>query len=189
MSGIGFSISDEQRDLAALAHEFAERELRPIARAVDEADVEPQIEVVHKAAALGLTSYMLPEAYGGGGIESLVTDCLIVEELSWGDGGLGALVTSGGFFADPILELGSEEQKARLLAPLCGERPPLTALATTEPDYGSDAAGMTTLATRSRAATACAGRRRGSRTAASPSTTSSSRRPSRDRARAASRRS
>ena len=101
MSGIGFSVSDEQRDLAALAHEFAEKELRPIARAVDEADVEPQIEVVHKAAALGLTSYMLPEAYGGGGIESLVTDCLIVEELSWGDGGLGALVTSGGFFADP----------------------------------------------------------------------------------------
>ena len=148
MPGISFSISDEQRDLAALAHEFAERELRPIARAVDEADIEPQIEVVHKAAELGLTAYMLPEAYGGGGIESLVTDCLIVEELSWGDGGLGALVTSGGFFADPILELGSEEQKARLLGPLCGERPPLTALATTEPDHGSDAAGMTTLATR-----------------------------------------
>ncbi len=77
-----------------------------------------------------------------------MTDCLIVEELSWGDGGLGALVTSGGFFADPILELGTEEQKARLLGPLCGERPPLTALATTEPDHGSDAAGMTTLATR-----------------------------------------
>jgi alkylation response protein AidB-like acyl-CoA dehydrogenase len=148
LTGISFSISDEQRDLAALAHEFAERELRPIARAVDEADVEPQIELVHKAAEVGLTAYMLPEAYGGGGIESLVTDCLIVEELSWGDGGLGALVTSGGFFADPILELGSEEQKARLLGPLCGERPPLTALATTEPDHGSDAAGMTTLATR-----------------------------------------
>jgi len=60
VSGISFSISDEQRDFAALAHEFAERELRPIARAVDDADVEPQLEVVHKAAALGLTSYMLP---------------------------------------------------------------------------------------------------------------------------------
>ena len=120
MAGISFSISDEERDLVALAHEFAERELRPIARAVDEADVEPQLEVVYKAAALGLTSYMIPAAYGGGGIESLVTDCLIVEELSWGDGGLGALVTSGGFFADPILEIGSEEQKQRLLAPLCG---------------------------------------------------------------------
>jgi len=148
LGGISFSISDEQRDLAALAHQFAERDLRPIARAVDEADVEPQIEVVHKAAAIGLAAYMLPEEYGGGGIESLVTDCLIVEELSWGDGGLGALVTSGGFFAGPILELGSEEQKSRLLAPLCSERPPLTALATTEPDHGSDAAGMTTLATR-----------------------------------------
>ena len=79
MPGISFSISDEQRDLAALAHEFAERELRPIARAVDEADIEPQIGLVHKAAELGLTAYMLPEAYGGGGIESLVTDCLIVE--------------------------------------------------------------------------------------------------------------
>src|SRR4051812_5070598 len=39
VGGISFSISDEQRGLAALAHEFAERELRPIARAVDDADV------------------------------------------------------------------------------------------------------------------------------------------------------
>ena len=139
MPGISFSISDEQRDLAALAHEFAERELRPIARAVDEADVEPQLEVVYKAAALGLTSYMSPTPTAAAGSKSLVTDCLIVEELSWGDGGLGGLVTSGGFLAAPIFELCSEEQRQRDLEPLCGERPPLAALATTEPDHGSDA--------------------------------------------------
>ena len=141
-SGIDLSLTDEQRDMQALAHAFAERELRPIAPAVDEADTVPQLDLVRKAAAVGLTSYMLPEAYGGGGIESLVTDCVIVEELSWGDAGLCALITSGGFFADPLIEIGSDEQRARYLSPLCSEDPPLTALATTEPDHGSDAAGM-----------------------------------------------
>ena len=101
INGITLTLTDEQRDLQALAREFAERELRPIAPAVDEAEFEPQLDLVRKAAGVGLTSYMLPEAYGGGGIESLVTDCVIIEELAWGDAGLGALITSGGFFADP----------------------------------------------------------------------------------------
>ena len=147
-SGITLTLTDEQRDLQALAREFAERELRPIAPAVDEAEFEPQLDLVRKAAGVGLTSYMLPEAYGGGGIESLVTDCVIIEELAWGDAGLGALITSGGFFADPLLEIGSEEQRVRYLTPLCSDDPPLTSLATTEPDHGSDAAGMQTRAAR-----------------------------------------
>jgi acyl-CoA dehydrogenase len=58
------------------------------------------------------------------------------------------MVTSAGFYADPILEIGSEEQKKRFLEPLCGPEPPLTALATTEPDFGSDAAGMQATAER-----------------------------------------
>ena len=127
MPGISFSISDEQRDLAALAHEFAERELRPIARAVDEADIEPQLELVHKAAELGLTAYMLPEAYGGGGIDSLVTDCLIVEELSWGDGGLGRARHLGRLLrrSDPrARQRGAEGAVARRRCAASGRRSP-----------------------------------------------------------------
>jgi alkylation response protein AidB-like acyl-CoA dehydrogenase len=148
-NGISFTPTDEQRELQAVARAFAEREIRPIAPEIDEAD-DGRVpwELWHKAAEIGLTAFMLPAEYGGGGVRDLVSECLIQEELSWGDGGLGSLVLSGGFFAEPVLELGSEEQRRRYVEPLCGERPPLTALATTEPDFGSDAAGMQTLARR-----------------------------------------
>ncbi len=141
-------LSGEQREIQAVCREFAEKEIRPISAAVDEADVETPWEIWYKAAALGLTSFMLPDEYGGGGMTDLLTQCLVQEELSWGCAGIGNLITSGGFFAKPILELGSEDQKRRWIEPIAAERPPLTALATTEPDAGSDAASMTTTASR-----------------------------------------
>jgi alkylation response protein AidB-like acyl-CoA dehydrogenase len=104
--------------------------------------------VWYKAAALGLTAFMLPEEYGGGGLTDCVTSVVVQEELCRGCAGIGNLITSGGFFAEPIVELGSDEQKRRWLEPIAGERPPLTALATTEPGAGSDAASITTTATR-----------------------------------------
>src|SRR5205814_9332727 len=58
------------------------------------------------------------------------------------------LITSGGFFAKPVLVLGGEEQKRRWIEPIAGERPPLTAVAITEPGAGSDAASIQTTATR-----------------------------------------
>jgi len=143
-----FQLSGEQRELQALARDFAQREIRPIAAAVDEADDgQPQLDLLYRAAEVGLASFMIPGEYGGGGVTDCLTECLILEELSWGDGGLAGMVTSGGFYADPILAIGSPEQCERFLRPLCSERPPLTALATTEPDFGSDAAGMQTTAT------------------------------------------
>jgi acyl-CoA dehydrogenase len=91
---------------------------------------------------------MLPEAYGGAGMTDCLTSCLVQEELSHGCAGIGNLITSGGFFAEPVLALGDEEQKERWLAPLAGEDPPLTALAITEPEAGSDAASIRTRARR-----------------------------------------
>jgi acyl-CoA dehydrogenase len=140
-------LTDEQREIQALAREFARTEIRPIAAQVDEADVVTPVEVVAKAAGVGLTSYMLPEDVGGGGIEDVFTGCIVQEELNWGCAGIGNLVTSGGFFARPVLEVGTSEQKERWLRPLCEPRPPLTSLASTEPGIGSDAAAMTTTAT------------------------------------------
>jgi alkylation response protein AidB-like acyl-CoA dehydrogenase len=141
-------LTPEQRDVQAVCREFALNEIRPISLAVDDADTEMPWEIWHKAADLGLTSYMLPEEYGGGGMTDVFTQCLVQEELCFGCSGIGNLITSNGFFAEPVVELGSAEQQRRWIAPLCAERPPLTALATTEPEAGSDAASIQTTATR-----------------------------------------
>jgi acyl-CoA dehydrogenase len=141
-------LTDEQREIQALARDFARAEIRPIAAEVDEADTLSPVEVVHKAAEVGLTSFMLPEEVGGGGIGDVLTGCIVQEELNWGCAAIGNLVTSAGFFARPLIEVGTPEQRERWLRPLCGPKPPLTALASTEPGIGSDAAAMTTAATR-----------------------------------------
>jgi alkylation response protein AidB-like acyl-CoA dehydrogenase len=141
-------LTDEQREIQTLAREFARTEIRPVAADVDERDVYTPLDVVYKAAELGLTSFMLPEEVGGGGITDVLTGCLVQEELNWGCAGIGNLITSGGFFARPVVEVGTPEQRQRWLAPLCADRPPLTALASTEPGVGSDTAAMTTSAER-----------------------------------------
>jgi alkylation response protein AidB-like acyl-CoA dehydrogenase len=141
-------LTDEQLSIQELCREFAAREIRPISLAVDEADTEVPWEVWRKAAKLGLTSFMLPEEYGGAGMTDCLTSCIVQEELSHGCSGIGNLITSNGFFAEPVLVLGGEEQKRRWLEPLAGDDPPMTALATTEPQSGSDAASIRTRARR-----------------------------------------
>jgi acyl-CoA dehydrogenase len=141
-------LSDEQRAVRDLCRDFARDVIRPVAREVDEADVEVPFDVWRKAAEVGITSFMLPEEYGGGGVTDVFTQCVAQEQLTYGDIAIGNLVTSNGFYADPILEIGTPEQKERLLTPLCSDEPPFTALATTEPGYGSDAAGIETRAVR-----------------------------------------
>jgi acyl-CoA dehydrogenase len=141
-----FGLSDEQREIQALCREFAQREIRPVSQAVDEADTEMPWEVWYKGAEVGITSFMLPEELGGGGMTDCLTGCVVQEELCWGCSGIGNLLTSGGFFAEPVLALGSDEQKRRWIEPLTGDKPVLTALATTEPGAGSDAASIQTSA-------------------------------------------
>ena len=138
---------DVERELVKLAHAFAADEIRPVAARHDETEAFPT-EIIRKAARIGLTSFDLPAAHGGGGIDSVRTGCLIGEELAWGDSPIGSLVGSASFFAEPLAELGTEEQLRRWIPPLCSEDPPMTALAITEPGAGSDAAAITTTATR-----------------------------------------
>jgi acyl-CoA dehydrogenase len=136
-----------ERELIELAHAFAEKEIRPVAARFDESEEFPA-DVVQKAAKVGLTSFELPEAYGGGGIDSVRTACLIGEELAWGDSPIGSLIGSASFFADPLAALATEEQRERWISPLCGDDPPITGLAITEPGAGSDAAAIATTATK-----------------------------------------
>ena len=144
-----FEITPEQREIQRVCRDFAAREIRPVSQAVDEAETELPDEVWNKAAEIGLTSFMLPEELGGGGMTDCLTGCIVQEELCWGCSGIGNLLTSGGFFAEPVLALGDDAQKRRWLESLCGDRPVLTALATTEPGAGSDAASIQTTATAS----------------------------------------
>jgi alkylation response protein AidB-like acyl-CoA dehydrogenase len=141
-------LTDEQRAVVALARDFAAREVRPRGREVDEADVVTPVDLFAKAAAIGITDFMIPESLGGGGFTDVFTQCLVQEELCWGDPGIGNLLCSNGFFADPVLALGTPDQQERWLRPLTGPNPPMTALATTEPGSGSDAASITTTARR-----------------------------------------
>jgi alkylation response protein AidB-like acyl-CoA dehydrogenase len=141
-------LTDEQRAIIDLCREFGAAEIRPAARAVDEADIETPWELWRKAAKAGITAFMLPSEYGGGGFTDVFTQCLAQEELSAADAGIANLLTSGGFFADPVLALGTAEQKERWLRPLTTDDPPMTALAITEPGAGSDSAAITTKARR-----------------------------------------
>ncbi len=141
-------LTDDQRAIVELVRDFAATEIRPRGREVDEADTVSPVDIFQKAAEVGITDFMIPEEYGGGGYTDVFTQCLVQEQLCWGDPGIGNFVCSNGFFADPILELGTEEQKKKWLTPLTGPDALFSALATTEPGSGSDAASMVTRADR-----------------------------------------
>jgi acyl-CoA dehydrogenase len=113
-------LTDEQREIQRVCRDFAAREIRPISLAVDEADTELPRDIWVKASRLGLTSFMLPAEYGGAGLTDCLTSCIVQEELSHGCSGIGNLITSNGFFAEPILALGDAEQRRRWLSPLAG---------------------------------------------------------------------
>jgi acyl-CoA dehydrogenase len=116
--------------LRASAQAFARDEMRPVALQYDESEEYP-LDVLHRAAALGLTCYDLPAEYGGGGFESLRDRCEVIEALAWGDSPMFWVIAQGGFFAGPLLALGSEEQKRRWLPALCSAEPPACAVAIT----------------------------------------------------------
>ncbi|MET3920221.1 acyl-CoA dehydrogenase family protein [Arthrobacter sp. UYEF20] len=139
-------LSDEQRDIVELCRQFASEEIRPRGREVDEADVVSPVDIFHSAAKVGITDFMLPEEYGGGGFTDAFTQCLVQEQLCWGDPGIGNFVCSNGFFADPVLALGTPEQKEKWLSPLAGPNACFTSLATSEPGSGSDSASIVTRA-------------------------------------------
>jgi alkylation response protein AidB-like acyl-CoA dehydrogenase len=143
---IGFQPTDEQRELQRLAHDFAERELRPIAREWDEKEDFPQ-DLLAKAARTGLTSYAIPAEYGGGGVDA-VTSALVAEELSWGCAGLASTVQATMFPVRPLLAAGTEEQKDRYLRRLASEGGVLAAIGFTEPHAGTDLASMSASARR-----------------------------------------
>jgi alkylation response protein AidB-like acyl-CoA dehydrogenase len=145
---IGFDLTDEQREFRDLAHRFAEKTIRPIAPEADETEELPW-EVLEKAHQTGLLSYPIPEEYGGGGVESLLTRVLVDEELFWGCAGVGSTVGAAGLCLTPLMLAGTDEQKSNYLPRFCDpSKVTLGAFGITEPSAGSDAGGIATLAKR-----------------------------------------
>jgi acyl-CoA dehydrogenase len=134
-------------ELIGTSRRFAREVLRPVALAYDESEEFPEREV-RRAAELGLTSYDLPATFGGGGVGHLSDAVAVIEELSWGDSPIAMAITQIGFFAAPVMELGTVEQQRRWLPRCTGSEVPATAMAITEPQAGSDAAALTTTADR-----------------------------------------
>ena len=144
-TGISFALTDEQKALRELAHEFAEKEIRPKAAEYDEHQTHPA-DVIAKAHEVGLMNPHIPEELGGpglGGFEGV----LIGEELCWGCSGIGTSIVANILGALPTLIAGTEEQQREWLPPLL-EEPILCSFALTEPNAGSDVSGIQTTAVR-----------------------------------------
>jgi acyl-CoA dehydrogenase len=144
---VDFTLTDEQKDLRELAHNFAEKEIRPVAWGYDRDAVWPQ-DIIEKAHEVGLMNVEVPEEYGGGGLHVL-DGCLIEEEFGWGCSGIGTSLMCNGLAATPVMIGGSEEVKREYLGML-GEEPKLASFCLTEPEAGSDVGSMRTRAVRHR---------------------------------------
>jgi alkylation response protein AidB-like acyl-CoA dehydrogenase len=144
---VDFELTADQREIQALAREFAAAEIEPHAAEWDREHRFPQ-ELFGKLAELGLMGACIPEEYGGAGADFL-SYILVLEELSRADAGVGVTVavhTSA--VTLPILTFGTDEQKSRFVPPLAGGET-LGAFALTEAEAGSDAGSLRTAATQS----------------------------------------
>jgi alkylation response protein AidB-like acyl-CoA dehydrogenase len=143
-----FSLTREQEEIRDLAHEFAEKEMRPNAEYFDEREETPW-EIMRKAHQLGLdTSASLPEEYGGGGID-LIAQLIVHEELAWGDAGMAVAINATGLAGAGIYAMGTEEQKRKYLSQLCDPKElKIAAMGLTEPNSGSDSLALETTATK-----------------------------------------
>ncbi len=142
---VDFELTEEQKLMQKTAHEFAEKEMRPIALEYDKKGVMPW-EVVKKAHEIGLDTAFIPEAYGGGGVTSTLTHCIVMEELNWGCAGIATGLLGAGLAYLPIIHMGTEDQKKRFLPRFTAPEPRLGALCLTEPDAGSDNQAISTTA-------------------------------------------
>ena len=137
--------TEEQDALIQTAREFARKEIIPRAAHHDETGEFPR-EIFKRAWATGLMNIEVPEAYGGLG-GSCLDDCLVQEEIAYGCAGMNTSMAANMLGATPILIAGTEEQKQKYLGRLTRELA-FCAYGCSEPDAGSDVAGMRTRITK-----------------------------------------
>lgn len=139
-------LSEEQLLLQKSVREFAETEVRPVAKELDETGRFPR-EIFAKAAEIGLTGIALPEEEGGAGFDH-VAYTIVIEEISRCCASTGVILSvQNSLYCDPIHRFGTAEQKEKFLLPFArGEK--IGCYALTEPQAGSNAAALQTKAVR-----------------------------------------
>jgi acyl-CoA dehydrogenase len=144
---VSFELSEDQREIRDWVHDFAEREIRPVAAQYDETEEFPW-PVVKKAAEIGLYSPdFLAQTFQD---ETGIMPALVAEELSWGCAGIALAIQGTGLPVAAIFNQGTPEQISTWL-PLCygtPAEPAVGAFCVTEPDAGSDVSSMKTRAVR-----------------------------------------
>jgi butyryl-CoA dehydrogenase len=141
---LNLDLTEEQKLLQKSVREFAESEVKPLAKELDETGQFSR-ETFKKAAELGLTGVALPEEEGGAGFDH-VAYSIVIEEISRCCASTGVILSvQNSLYGDPIHRLGTEEQKKRFLLPFArGEK--IGCYALTEPQAGSNAAALQTKA-------------------------------------------
>lgn len=137
-----FELSQDHKVLQSSVRDFVEKEIKPIAIQIDEMHHIPE-QLVLKMREMGLLGSYLPEAYSGAGLD-ILSYAIVVEEVSKACASSGVLISAHTSLAcDPILQFGTEEQKKKFLPPLAsGEK--IGCFLLTEPEAGSDVAGLVT---------------------------------------------
>jgi alkylation response protein AidB-like acyl-CoA dehydrogenase len=139
-------LTEEQKMLRQTVREFAQAEVKPLARELDETGRFPR-ETFRKAAELGLTGIAFPDQYGGAGFDH-ISYAIVIEEISRCCASTGVILSvQNSLYCDPVYRFGTEEQKKKFLIPFArGER--IGCYALTEPQAGSNAAALQTRAVR-----------------------------------------
>ena len=139
-----FELTETQQMIRQTVRDFAEREVKPRAKELDEKG-EFSYELTKMMGDLGLFGMNLPEKYGGQGLDTL-SYIIAVEELARVDGSQAAtLAAHNSLGISPIYEFGTEEQKMKYLPQLCTGKG-LWSFGLTEPGAGSDSRGTKTTA-------------------------------------------
>ena len=137
-----FALNEEQLELQEMVKEFVDKEIVPYAEEMDR-DNHARPEIFQKAGDMGLLNVIVPEEYGGSGLDSL-TIAMIYEELGKGCAGVATSIAANSLASFPIYLKGTEEQK-KIQSELLNNGG-LAAFALTEPNAGSDAGSVATKA-------------------------------------------
>lgn len=140
---VSFALSEEQQMLEAMTREFVANEVIPAAEHHDRDGLYPT-EIAAKAFELGLMNITIADAYGGGDLGHM-EEAIITEELAYGCAGMAISMTVNNLSSVPIQIGGTEEQKQKWLGMLTEEHC-TASYCLSEPDAGSDAAGLRTTA-------------------------------------------
>jgi alkylation response protein AidB-like acyl-CoA dehydrogenase len=144
---MNFDFSETQQMIRDTARKFAEDELAPDSIERDEKEEFPHA-AIKKLGELGFMGMMVPEEYGGAGLD-MVSYILALEEISKVDASCGVIMSvNNSLVCYGLNEWGNEFQKEKYLKPLAGGKA-LGAFALSEPEAGSDASNQRTMASRS----------------------------------------